>query len=277
MAYSKRNPNGQATMANSEPVVIASNQTAIPVTQSGTWDEIGINDSGNSITVDAVNLDIRDLVNTDVVTAELSATDNAVLDAIASSVASIDTDTSTIIGHVDGIEALIGTTNTTLTTIDGRVDGLETLVTSTNTKLDTVNTNLTTIDGRVDGLETSNSAIQTSVQLLDDAIIADDAAFTPAVTKVSMSGFEFDDSGTDSIDEGDAGAARISGNRNQYIQIRDGAGNERGANVNASNQLSVVEANSAAIQTAVQLIDDTVYVAGTDTQKLPARDSCILQ
>lgn len=52
MAYTPRNPNGQATMANSEPVVIASNQSAIPVTQSGTWDEIGINDSGNSITVD---------------------------------------------------------------------------------------------------------------------------------------------------------------------------------------------------------------------------------
>lgn len=33
----------------------------IAVTQSGTWDEVGINDSGNSITVDAVNLDIRDL------------------------------------------------------------------------------------------------------------------------------------------------------------------------------------------------------------------------
>lgn len=31
MAYSKRNPNGQATMANSSPVVIANDQTAIPV------------------------------------------------------------------------------------------------------------------------------------------------------------------------------------------------------------------------------------------------------
>lgn len=31
------NPNGQATMANSAPVAIASNQSAIPVTQSGTW------------------------------------------------------------------------------------------------------------------------------------------------------------------------------------------------------------------------------------------------
>lgn len=34
MTYQPRNPNGQATMANSEPVVIASNQTAVPVTLS---------------------------------------------------------------------------------------------------------------------------------------------------------------------------------------------------------------------------------------------------
>lgn len=33
----------------------------VAVTQSGTWDEVGINDSGNSITVDATDLDIRDL------------------------------------------------------------------------------------------------------------------------------------------------------------------------------------------------------------------------
>lgn len=36
--------------------------STLAVTQSGTWDEVGINDSGNSITVDAANLDIRELV-----------------------------------------------------------------------------------------------------------------------------------------------------------------------------------------------------------------------
>ena len=35
MAYKKSNANGQATMANSEPVVLASDQSAIPVTVSG--------------------------------------------------------------------------------------------------------------------------------------------------------------------------------------------------------------------------------------------------
>jgi len=234
MAYKKSNPNGQATMANSEPVVIASDQSAVPVTVSGVA-TAAKQDTGNTslatlagavagtevqvdvltmptTTVTATDLDIRNLVNTDVVTAELSATDNAVLDAIAASVAAIDTDTTTLIGHVDGVETLIGTTNTTLTSIDGHVDGLE----------------------------TSNSAIQTSVELIDDTIVADDAAFTPATTKVQMMGFTFDDVAPDSVNEGDAGAARMSANRNIYTTVRDAAGNERGQNVDASGNAGVV-------------------------------------
>jgi hypothetical protein len=125
---------------------------------------------------------------------------------------------------------------------------------------------------------TALAAIQTSVELLDDAIKSDDAAFTPATTKVLMAGFEFDDSSPDSVDEGDAGAARMSANRNVYTQIRDAAGNERGVNVNASNQLSVSVDNTVTVGshavtnagtfatqvdgsalTALQLIDDPVF------------------
>jgi hypothetical protein len=84
---------GQTTMAASMPVVIASNQTALPVTDNGgsiTVDgtvslstatltalenitvqngagaaAVNIQDGGNSITVDAIDLDIRPLVCTD--------------------------------------------------------------------------------------------------------------------------------------------------------------------------------------------------------------------
>lgn len=41
MAYQPQNINGQATMANSSPVVIASDQSALPVSQSGTWNLTG--------------------------------------------------------------------------------------------------------------------------------------------------------------------------------------------------------------------------------------------
>lgn len=141
----------------------------------------------------------------------------------------------------------------------------------------TANTSLSNIDS-------DTSAIQTSVELIDDAIKADDAAFTPATTKVMMAGFEYDDDAPDSVDEGDAGAARMSANRNIYTTIRDAAGNERGANVNSSSQLSVsvdntvtvgshavtnagtfvVQENGAAL-TALQLIDDVVYTDDTST------------
>lgn len=50
---------------------------------------------------------------------------------------------------------------------------------------------------------------------------------------------QFDDVSPTSITENSFGNLRISANRNLYGTIRDGAGNERGVNVNASNQLSV--------------------------------------
>jgi hypothetical protein len=115
-----------------------------------------------------------------------------------------------------------------------------------------IQTAVETIDNFISGsrglvTEDNSAAIKTSVELIDDAIKADDAAFTPATTKVMMAGFEYDDSSTDSVDEGDAGAARMSANRNQYMQVRDAAGNERGANVNASNQLSVSVDNTVTV------------------------------
>jgi hypothetical protein len=50
MAYQPKNPNGQATMANSEPVVIASDQSALPVTSSGGVAHDAV-DSGNPVKV----------------------------------------------------------------------------------------------------------------------------------------------------------------------------------------------------------------------------------
>jgi len=61
--------------------------------------------------------------------------------------------------------------------------------------------------------EANSAAILTSTQLIDDAIVADDAAFTPATTKVMMMGAELDNTSPDSVDEGDAGALRMSPDR----------------------------------------------------------------
>lgn len=57
----------------------------------------------------------------------------------------------------------------------------------------------------------------TALQLIDDPVITDDTAFTPATSKVMMAGFEADEGSTDSVDEGDAGAARMTLDRKVIV------------------------------------------------------------
>lgn len=107
------------------------------------------------------------------------------------------------------------------------------------------------------------------------ASVADDAAFTIATTTVMPAGFLADQTSPDSVDEGDVGAARMTLARIQLHTIWDAAGNERGANVNASGQLAVagpvtnagtfvVQVDGAAL-TALQLIDNLPNTLGSTT------------
>lgn len=66
----------------------------------------------------------------------------------------------------------------------------------------------------------------------------------------------FDDASVTSITENSFGFVRMSANRNQYMTIRDAAGNERGANVNASNEMLV--ALSSVPTHAVTLTSTTI-------------------
>lgn len=83
----------------------------------------------------------------------------------------------------------------------------------------------------------------------------DDAAFTPTTDDGVPAFGVFDGVAPDSVDEGDAGALRMTANRWLQTVVCDGASNERCANVNASNRLQV---NSAAEKT-----DQTAWTAGT--------------
>ncbi len=130
-----------------------------------------------------------------------------------------------------------------------------------------------TVDGTVAvtgvATEATLASLLTSSQLIDDAIVADDAAFTPATTKVMMAGFEFDDTTPDSVNEGDAGAARMSANRNVYVQIRDAAGNERGLAVDASNRIAVTVATLPASTNTIEVVGDAA--AGATIAGNPVR------
>ena len=113
-------------------------------------------------------------------------------------------------------------------------------------------------------LNSGEDALNVDLTVGASAMLVDDAAFTPGTSSVQMIGAEFDDTGPDSVDEGDAGAVRMSANRNIYTTIRDAAGNERGVNVDSSNQLLVVEASASAIATDAAAIEVLLTAANVD-------------
>jgi hypothetical protein len=90
-----------------------------------------------------------------------------------------------------------------------------------------------------------------AVQESGTQVQVDDAAFTPATSKIVMAGAEFDDASPDSVDEGDGGALRMSGRRELYVQLRDAAGNERGLNVSAAGSVGVTVASGGVASGAV--------------------------
>lgn len=98
----------------------------------------------------------------------------------------------------------------------------------------------------------------------DTASLVDDAAFSPGASRVLPSGYTFDDVTPDSVNEGDIGVARMSANRNIYTQLRDAAGNERGANVTAGGALNV------AVDSLPALAAGTNNIGDVDVLSLPA-------
>lgn len=123
-------------------------------------------------------------------------------------------------------------------------------------------TTLTPVDGDyVPGRVTSTGAQWVAIASGGIAGIVDDAAFTPATSEVLPIGFTFDNTATDSVDEGDIGAARMSANRNIYVNIRDNAGNERGLNVDASGQIGVTVASLPASTNTLEVVGDAAHDA----------------
>lgn len=76
---------------------------------------------------------------------------------------------------------------------------------------------ITDTNGRLHVLDQNSAAALTALQLIDNGCLADDAAFTPATSGVHVAGFFADETATDSVDEGDTGAARITLDRKQIV------------------------------------------------------------
>jgi hypothetical protein len=177
---------------------------------------------------------------------------------------------TTIIGHVDGVETLLGAIQTATEGIQAGIDLQQIGGNNVATSNGVFSTGtLRVIEASNSALNTATSAIQTAVESLattvdtgavtvsgsiscsncsgSGASKVDDAAFGVASDSVAPLGAMLDNTSPDSVDEGDVGVVRMSGNRNLFTTIRDAAGNERGVNVNASNQLSVSVDNTVTV------------------------------
>ena len=113
-----------------------------------------------------------------------------------------------------------GTASTDVITVQGIASMTPILVTLSGTNnvtnagtfaVQAACTNAGTFATQVDG------AALTALQLIDNPVLVDDAAFTPATSSVMMAGFQADETATDSVDEGDAGAARMTLDRKLIV------------------------------------------------------------
>lgn len=73
---------------------------------------------------------------------------------------------------------------------------------------------------------TSLAAIKTAAELIDDTIKTDDAAFSGGSDKVLVVGGVASPMLLDPVDQGDAGALRMTVNRDLHVNPRDSSGNE---------------------------------------------------
>ncbi len=162
-----------------------------------------------ALTVGSTNLTMAGFLAKDFDGAALPSTVSAANDAVmaASSLSGVQ---YVMLVSEDGA-LQYGTSTTPMVVGDGS-GALNVIIDSSATL--TVNAHAVTNAGTF-AVQVDGNAL-TALQLIDDSLFADDAAFTIGTSKVNMAGFTVDESSTDSADEGDAVAARTTADRMLY-------------------------------------------------------------
>lgn len=187
---------GQAAMAASVPVVIASNQSAVPV-------------SGTLTAVTTVGT----------ITNPVAVTDNSGSLTVDAPVA-----TPVFVRLSDGAAAI--------TTLPVSIASVPSHAV----------TNVGTFVTQVDG------AALTSLQLLDDVVVTDNAGFTDGTTKVNVAGYIYDEVAGTALTENDAAAARINVNRAVVSTIEDGITRSRYLTIKPGSTAAVTADTSITVQ-----------------------------
>jgi len=162
----------------------------VAVTQSGTWDEVGINDSGNSITVDNAALSVVGGGTEATAQRVTIASDSTGQVKLAAGTAEI--------GKLAAGTAEIGNVKNS-----GTFAVQATLAAETTKVIGTIRA----ASGGIASGALASGSIATGA--IVDAK-ADDSAFTPATSRVFPMGAMADETATDSVDEGDVGVLRMT-------------------------------------------------------------------
>lgn len=132
------------------------------------------------------------------------------------------------------------------------------------------NLNATVVGTGTFAVQESGAAL-TALQLIDDSIFTDNAAFTDNSSKVTVAGFYFDDAAGTALTENDVAAARIDSKRALVNVIEDATTRGQKMAVSAAGAASV---NNA--QVAGNTINTGTGASGTGTQRVvTATDSTI--
>jgi hypothetical protein len=100
--------------------------------------------------------------------------------------------------------------------------------------------------------------------------LVDDAAFTPGTTRVAMAGFEADESSTDSVDEGDGGAARMTLDRKQIVTLQP----HTAGGSSVYHLISANSTNATVVKNAAgQLYGYYIYNANASARKVAFHDA----
>lgn len=255
MAYKKSNPNGQATMANSEPVVLASDHTDVKITLDG-----------ETVTVTATNLDVQS-GGADLATSTQAGAIQTAVELIDDTVKVLGTDTYTeatskglIIGAVrrDADTTLANTTNE-FTPLQVDANGylkVEIFDGGGSHTVDNAGTFAVQVDGNA----------LTSLQLIDDVVYTDDSS-THSTGSSKGVGIMAAATPTDaSVNANDIGMVAMTTDRKLHVAVMD-------ALPAGSAAIGKLAANSGV---DIGDVDVTSVIAGTGATNLgKARDSAI--
>lgn len=193
-------------------------------------------------------------------------TDLALVDGSGNLNVILASNTGVDIGDVDVTSVIPGTGATNAGKAVDSVAGATDTGTALLAVRDDVLTTLTPVDGdyvrlRVD----STGALHTTASITINAEQLDDAAFTPAVSTVNMSGYFVDETATDLLDEGDGGAARIDTSRRQLVRIV-GATDANRAGVDGSGNLTAILAANSGVDVGDVTINNASGASAVNIQ-----------